>query len=156
MQMLSEKEKEKVPSKKLKEKIHACVSSFRKVGTAVEDAFELGREEGFTDKEIGKMIREEMLGAGLTRQTVSNYLPNSAKAKPRGNPSGRPPEPKFSKKFLLNEIVVKPELSHIETIVKEEDVLVLDDIEEQKQQMDAVENTPMPQPSVVDMQRVAH
>jgi hypothetical protein len=154
MVVLMEKEKEKAPSKKLKEKIHACVSSFRKVGTAVKEALEQGREEGFTDKEIGKMIREEMLRAGLTRQTVSNYLPNSAKAKPRGNPSGRPPEPKFSKNFLLNEIVVQPELPQF--ILKEEDVLAIDDIEEQKQQMDAVENTQVPQPSVVDIQRVTH
>ena len=110
MRKLNEKEEqEKAPSKKLKEKIHACISSFQKIGTAVKEALEQGRKEGFADKEVGKMIREEMLRAGLTRQTVNNYLPKSAKAKPRGNPSGRPLETKFSKNFLLNEMVVRPE-----------------------------------------------
>jgi hypothetical protein len=59
MIMLMEKEKEKAPSKRLKEKIHACISSFQKLGTAVKEALKQGREEGFTDKEI--VIREEML-----------------------------------------------------------------------------------------------
>jgi uncharacterized protein YggL (DUF469 family) len=65
-QILNEKEEqEKAPSKKLKEKIHACISSFQKIGTAVKEALEQGRKEGFDDKEVGKMIREEMLRAGL-------------------------------------------------------------------------------------------
>src|SRR5918999_6512144 len=72
-------QKEKSPSKKLKEKIHACISSLQKLGTAVNGALEQGREEGFSDKEIGRMIREEMLRAGLTRQTVSNYYPKVRK-----------------------------------------------------------------------------
>src|SRR5215208_3521221 len=40
MVVLMEKDKEKAPSKKLKEKLYACVSSFRKVGTAVKEALE--------------------------------------------------------------------------------------------------------------------
>jgi hypothetical protein len=156
MNMLVKKEKEKAPSKKLKEKIHTCVSSFQKLGNAVNEALEQGRQEGFTDKEIGQMIREEMLRAGLTRQTVSNYLPKSAKAKPRGSPSGRFSEPKFSKNFLLNETVVQPdsELPRLETIVDEEDILAKDDNEKQKQKMDAGENTPVSQPGAVIVQRV--
>jgi hypothetical protein len=147
--MLMEKEKEKAPSKKLKEKIHACVSSFQKLGTTVNEALEQGREEGFTDKEIGKMIRDEMLRAGFDRSTVAGYLPSSAKQKPRGKPgSGN----KISRKNLQTEAVVQPEIPQF--ILKEEDVLAIDDIEEQKQQMDAVGNTPIPQPSVVDTQRV--
>jgi hypothetical protein len=153
-QMLSEKEQEKARSKKLKEKIHACISSFQKVGTAVKEALEQGRKVGFTDKEIGKMIREEMLRAGLTRQTVNNYLPKSAKAKPRRNSSGRLSEPRFSKKFLPNEAVVLPELPQPETIVEEENILAKENIEEHKQQMDAVENVPVPESSAVDMQHV--
>ena len=145
-------QKEKSPSKKLKEKIHACISSLQKLGTAVNEALEQGREEGFSDKEIGRMIREEMLRAGLTRQTVSNYLPKSAKAKPRGNPSGRFPEPKFSKNFLLNEAVVRQEIPQPEMVVKEEDVLAIDDIEEQGQQMDVEGNTPVLESSVVELQ----
>src|ERR687891_2282787 len=129
MNMLMKKEKEKAPSKKLEEKVHACVSSFQKLGNAVNEALEQGRQEGFTDREIGQMIREEMLRAGLTRQTVSNYLPKSAKAKPRGNPSGRFSEPKFSKNFLLNEAVELSGKPQPETILKE-DILVIDEIEE--------------------------
>jgi hypothetical protein len=144
-------QKEKAPSKKLEEKIHACISSLQKLGTAVNEALEQGREEGFSDKEIGKMIREEMLRAGLTRQTVSNYLPKSAKAKPRGNPSGRFPKPKFSKKFLLNVAVVQQEIPQPEMVVKE-DVLAIDDIEEQGQQMDVEGNTPVLESSVVELQ----
>jgi hypothetical protein len=149
--MLSKKE---TPSKELREKIHACVSSFQKVGTAVKEALDQGRKEGFTDKDIGKMIREAMLRAGLTRQTANNYLPNSAKAKPRGNPSGRPPESKFSKNFLLNEVVVRPEILQPETILKE-DILATDGFEEQKQQIDAVGNKPVPVPpskSIIKLQ----
>jgi hypothetical protein len=53
-----EKEKEKAPSEKLKEKIHACISSFQKLGGAVNEALEQGRKERFTDREIGKMGRD--------------------------------------------------------------------------------------------------
>jgi hypothetical protein len=148
-----EKAQEKAPSKKLKEKIHACVSPFQKLGVAVKDALEQGRVEGFTDKETGKMIREEMLRAGITRQTVNNYLPSSAKAKPRGNPSGRPSEPKFSKKFLLNEAAVQPEPPQPEWILSEEDVIVTDAIEEQKR-VNAVRNTLVPESNVVAIQHV--
>jgi hypothetical protein len=151
--MLMEKEKEKSPSKKLKERIHACVSSFQKLGIAVNEALAQGREEGFSDKEIGKMIREEMLKAGLTRQTVNNYLPKSAKAKPRGNLSGRLHEPKFSKKFLLNEAELRPEPPQLETVVKEEDIIAKDDIEGRKQQTVTVRNTPAPE-SNFEMQSV--
>lgn len=155
-QILNEKkEQEKAPSKKLKEKIHACISSFQKIGTAVKEALEQGRKEGFADKEVGKMIREEMLRAGLTRQTVNNYLPKSAKAKPRGNPSGRSLEAKFSKKFLLNEMVVRQEQPRLQTIADEEDILAKDDYEKPKQKMDAGENTPVSQPSAVIVQPVA-
>jgi hypothetical protein len=154
-QILNEKEEqEKAPSKKLKEKINACISSFQKIGTAVKEALEQGRKEGFADKEVGKMIREEMLRAGLTRQTVNNYLPKSAKAKPRGNPSGRPLEANFSKKFLLNEMVVRQELPPLQTIVDEEDILAKDDNEKQKQKIDAGENIPVSQPSAVIVQPV--
>jgi hypothetical protein len=77
------------PSEKFKEKIHACMSSFQKLGAAVKEALEQGRIEGFTDREIGKMIRDEMLQAGFERSTIAGYLPSSAKRKPRGKPGSR-------------------------------------------------------------------
>jgi hypothetical protein len=152
MNMLMKKEKEKAPSKKLKEKLHACASSFQKLGNAVNEVLEQGRQEGFTDREIGQMIREEMLRAGLTRQTVSNYLPKSAKAKPRGNPSGRFSGPKFSKNFLLNAAVELPGEPQPEAILIE-DILAIDEIEEQKQQTNTVGNAPVSESSVVGIQR---
>jgi hypothetical protein len=44
------------PSDRLKEKIHACVSSFQKLGAAVKEALEQGRKEGFTDTTIFKSL----------------------------------------------------------------------------------------------------
>jgi hypothetical protein len=45
---------------------------------------ELGKAEGFTAKQMGDMIKEEMLKAGISLRTVQNYLPAEAKGKPRG------------------------------------------------------------------------
>jgi hypothetical protein len=45
MTILLEKEKEKAPSEKLKEKIHACISSFQKLGAAVNEELEQGKND---------------------------------------------------------------------------------------------------------------
>jgi hypothetical protein len=149
MQMLREKEKEKAPSKKLKEKIHACVSSFQKLGMVVNEALEQGREEEFTDKEIGKMIRDEMLQAGFDRSTVAGYLPSSAKQKPRGKPgSGN----KISRKNLQTEAVKYPMLE--QELIQESDILAKDDFAEQKKQLDEENIRPVPEAPIVDIQRV--
>jgi hypothetical protein len=75
---------DKRPSAKLQEKIRACVSTFRSLNAIVEEVIEDGKSEGFTPKEIGNIIREEMLKSGLSRRTVTRYLPSELKAKPRG------------------------------------------------------------------------
>src|SRR5918994_807090 len=140
----------KSPSKRLKEKIFACVSSFQKLGTAVKEALEQGKEEGFSDKEIGKMIREEMLQAGFDRSTVTGYLPSSAKQTPRGKPgSGN----KISRKDLQTGAVEYPMLGQEQ--IQESDVLAKDDFEEQKIQTDEDKNSPTPKARIVDVQRVA-
>jgi hypothetical protein len=151
MTILLEKEKEKSPSEKLKEKIHACVSSFQKLGAAVNEALEQGRKEGFTNREIGKMIRDEMLQAGFERSTIAGYLPSSAKQKPRGRPGSRN---KISGKNPQTGAVEDPRLE--EEQIQESDILAKDDFDEQKKQIDEEENRPVPVPdSRVDVQRVA-
>jgi hypothetical protein len=75
---------DKRPSAKLQEKIRACASTFRSLNAIVNEVIEFGMSEGFTPKEIGNFIREEMLRSGLSRRTVTNYLPSELKAKPRG------------------------------------------------------------------------
>jgi hypothetical protein len=150
MTMLLEKQKEKAPSKKLKEKIHACISSFQKLGTAINEVLEQGRKEGFTDKEIGKMIRNEMLQAGFERSTIVGYLPSSAKQKPRGKPGSRN---KISGKNPQTEAVEYPELE--EEQIQESDILAKDDFEEQKIQVDEEKNRPVLDSCVVDVQRAS-
>jgi hypothetical protein len=75
---------DKRPSAKLQEKIIACVSTIRSLNAMVNEVIEIGKSEGFTPKEIGNFIHEEMHRIGLTRRTVTNYLPSELKAKPRG------------------------------------------------------------------------
>jgi hypothetical protein len=75
---------DKRPSAKLQEKIRACASAFRSLNDIVDEVIEDGKSEGFTHKEIGNLIREEMLRSGLSRRTVTRYLPSELKAKPRG------------------------------------------------------------------------
>jgi hypothetical protein len=151
MTILLEKEEEKAPSEKLKEKIYACISSFRKLGTAVNEALEQGRKEGFTDREIGKMIRDEMLHAGFERSTIAGYLPSSAKQKPRGKPGSRN---KISGKNPQTGAVEDPRLG--EEQIQESDILAIDDFDEQKKQKDAEENRPVPvSDSRADVQHVA-
>jgi len=45
----------------------------------VEKAFITGRSEGFSDKQIGRMIRERMLSVGYDPSTIRRALPISAK-----------------------------------------------------------------------------
>jgi hypothetical protein len=74
------------PSETLREKIHNCVADFKsciagikKLEDAVKEAFVLGRQEGYTDKEIGDMIRKELAAAGLSNRTITRYLPAEVK-----------------------------------------------------------------------------
>lgn len=146
--MLMEKEKEKAPSKRLKEKIHACIASFQKLGTAVYEALEQGRKEGFTDKEIGKMIREEMLQAGFERSTVASYLPSSAKQRPRGKPGSRN---KISGKNPQTNAVDDPKLEEEQL---QYEILAKDDREEQNNKIHENKNSPTPEAPAVDVLRV--
>ena len=67
----------KRPSAKLQEKIRTCVSMFRSLNETVNEIVELGRNEGFSPKEIGQFIREETLKSGLSRRKLQTiYLQN--------------------------------------------------------------------------------
>jgi hypothetical protein len=67
------------PSSKLQAAIHDVVSCFQKTASAIDEAFEIGREEGFTDMEIGNMIRKEMRSVGYNSRTIRRALPSTAK-----------------------------------------------------------------------------
>jgi hypothetical protein len=64
MMVLLEKEKEKAPSKKLKEKIHACITSFQKLGNAAPG-------KSVEHNELDALILENSeLKEALKRQTT--------------------------------------------------------------------------------------
>ena len=77
------------PSARLQEKIRNCVSVFRSLNETVNEVIEIGKSEGFTPKEIGQFIRQEMIKSGLSRSTVTRYLPAELKMKPRGKQVSR-------------------------------------------------------------------
>jgi hypothetical protein len=72
------------PSAELLEKISDCVTGFRKLEDAVKDTLAQAQREGFPLLLVGEMIRKALLAAGLHRSTIARYLPEGAKAKPRG------------------------------------------------------------------------
>lgn len=74
----------KQPSDRLKEAIVSCASGFKRLRDSIEDTLSIGRAEGFTDIQIGRMIKEEMMKNHYSIRTVQMYLPASAKMKPRG------------------------------------------------------------------------
>lgn len=87
MQLVSttlESKDKRQPSARLQEKIRNCVSVFRSLNETVNEVIEIGKSEGFTPKEIGQFVRQEMIKSGLSRSTVTRYLPAELKMKPRG------------------------------------------------------------------------
>lgn len=71
----------KAPSKKFKDAIADVINGFTKTHNAIVKAFEIGRTEGFSDMEIGNMIKMEMLEAGFTSDHITRMLPDTAKRK---------------------------------------------------------------------------
>ncbi len=71
----------KVPSKKLKEAIHNVTTDYIKLNDHVAKALEIGTAEGFTAKEIGKLLKIELLEAGFDERHVRRILPHEAKRK---------------------------------------------------------------------------
>jgi hypothetical protein len=69
----------KQPSKKLKQKLDDVVKHFRNCATVVDEAFALGKEEGFSEKEIGLMMREQLKRLGYNPRSIRRALPSSTK-----------------------------------------------------------------------------
>jgi hypothetical protein len=83
--------KQRQPSKKLQQIIGTIGSTFMKLEDSINEALGLGRAEGFSDMEIGNMIRAEFKRLNRPRMTLSRYLPATAKylekARPKPNKS---------------------------------------------------------------------
>lgn len=69
----------KQPSDKLKLLIDQAVRHLHTSAGMVEQAFITGRSESFSDKQIGRMIRDHMLSLGYDPSTIRKALPASAK-----------------------------------------------------------------------------
>jgi hypothetical protein len=78
--------KPKQPSKKLRQIVSTIGSTFMKLEDAINEALVVGREEGFTDIEIGNMIRAEFKRLNRPRMTLSRYLPVTAKHMEKSRP----------------------------------------------------------------------
>jgi hypothetical protein len=141
-QMLIQKHK---PSKTLERKLDACVRGFKTLGEAISDALKQGRAEGFEDKEIGKMIRDRFLKAGLERSTIAGYLPSSAKLKPRGKPGSNKGKGKsVSGKNPQSGVTIEQEQMPEIEIIDQTSTVQNPELEAQRKQMDEIANKPVP------------
>lgn len=64
---------------KLREAILDMIGSFQKIATSIDRVFLIGRNEGFSDMEIGNLVRKAMLAANYDPRTIRRALPSSAK-----------------------------------------------------------------------------
>lgn len=69
----------KQPSEKLKQKIDDVAKHFQNCSALVNEAFVWRLEEGFSEKEIGQMIRKQLVQLGYDHRTIRGALPSSAK-----------------------------------------------------------------------------
>jgi hypothetical protein len=69
----------KQPSDELKQLIDQAVRHLHTSAGMVEKAFIKGRSEGFSDKQIGRMIKSHMLSLGYDPSTIRKALPSWAK-----------------------------------------------------------------------------
>jgi hypothetical protein len=82
--------KKRQPSKELQQIVNKIGLNFMTLEDSINEALEVGRKEGFTDIEIGDMIREEFKRLNRPRMTLSRYLPATAKHLEKARP--RPPK----------------------------------------------------------------
>ena len=78
-EILTLKLKPKQPSERLQQLINECATGFQKIGQTIELTLKVAREEGFSDKEIGLLIRTRMQRAGLDSSTIRRHLPANLK-----------------------------------------------------------------------------
>ena len=69
----------KQPSEQLRQKLDNIVKHFQNCATLIDEAFALGLKEGFSIKEISKMIREQLARLGYNSRTIRRALPPFAK-----------------------------------------------------------------------------
>jgi hypothetical protein len=67
------------PSEKLKKKLDDVATHLRNAVSLVDGVFILGREEGFSDNEIGQMVRDRLRQLGYNPRSIRRLLPSSAK-----------------------------------------------------------------------------
>lgn len=76
----------KQASKRLQQIVNKIGIAFMTLEDGISEALELGRKEGFTDMEIGDMIRAEFKRINRPRMTLSRYLPVTAKHMEKARP----------------------------------------------------------------------
>jgi hypothetical protein len=69
----------KQPTEKLRQKLDDIVKHVRNCATLVDEVIALGKEEGFSEKEIGRMIREKLKQFGYDSRSIRRVLPSSIK-----------------------------------------------------------------------------
>jgi hypothetical protein len=69
----------KQPSEKLRKKLEGIVTHIRNCATLVDEVIALGKEEGFSEKQIGRMIREKLKQLGYDSRSIRRALPLSIK-----------------------------------------------------------------------------
>jgi hypothetical protein len=67
------------PSERLTTAVKNCALGFMKVADAVHEAIEIGKEEGYHPKEVGKLIRIELKNNHFSDSSIRRYLPAEAK-----------------------------------------------------------------------------
>lgn len=67
------------PSEKLKKKLDEVATNLVNATSLVAEVFTLGREEGFSDNEIGQMVRDRLAELGYNPRSIRRLLPPSAK-----------------------------------------------------------------------------
>jgi hypothetical protein len=90
------------PSEKLKKKLDEVTTNLVNATSLVNEVFTLGREEGFSDNEIGQMVRDRLAELGYNPRSIRRVLPSSAKdltkarkdnlVRDQDNSDGRPDE----------------------------------------------------------------
>ena len=123
----------KQPSDRLKQAVTNCSLGFRKLADSIQDALRIGAEEGFSAKEIGIMVRQDMANNGFSLRTVQRYLPAEAKMQSKvrqqfgDNLSAklRPQDyktedlPKYSKQFIIEVVHYLEQKYTIKQVVKQ-------------------------------------
>src|SRR5690242_10484849 len=67
------------PSERLQQAITACATGFKRLRDNINDAIEVGKQEGYTAKQVGDMIRTELAKNNFGDRSIRRYLPTEAK-----------------------------------------------------------------------------